>query len=227
MMTTPILQVENLYVELDNEPVIEDLSLTVNEGEYCIIIGPNGAGKTTLLRSLLGLIPYRGTIRWTIDQCGYLPPRETLHHTELPPLLVHEFFALKKRSATNLLPLLTAVGLDQSMLDKQFGCLSSGQLQRILVAWVLSSNPEVIVLDEPAAGLDVAGERMIYTLLQQLAKKTVRAAIMVTHNIAIAREYADTIIGINKRLIWQGLPNQLTQDQLVDLYGLEKNMGNK
>lgn len=220
-----MLQVKNLTVELDNEPVIEDLSLTVNEGECCIIIGPNGAGKTTLLRALLGLIPCHGTISWTVDQFGYLPPRESLHYDELPPLLVHEFFALRKRSVVNFVPLLEQVGLDQSILEKQFICLSSGQLQRILVAWILSANPECLVFDEPASGLDVAGERMIYRLLRRLAKETVQAQVIVTHNIAIAREYADTIIGINKRLIWQGMPSQLTQDQLVNIYGLELKNG--
>ena len=130
-----ILKVDNLNVKFGREKVIKDLSFEVRETEVLIILGPNGAGKTTLLRALLGVIPYTGVVRWNTRDISYLPPQEFFHRNDLPPLSVREFFRFKKASDNQIVRIFESVGLKSSMLKKEFSALSTGQFQRVMIAW--------------------------------------------------------------------------------------------
>ena len=220
-MSKVILRVKNLKVELDNEKIIEDLSFEVKEGEILTILGPNGAGKTVLLRALLRLLPYKGEIEWEKEvKIGYVPQR--LPFIKDIPMSIEEFFKLKEASKKEIKEILNSVGFREIFLNKKVGELSSGQFQRILVAWALIGNPQVLLFDEPTAGIDIGGEETIYTLLAKLKEEKNLTILLVTHDLSVVFKFSDYVICLNKCPICQGAPKEvLTPEVLQKLYGQE------
>ncbi len=217
-----ILEVKNLSVSFGNEEIIHNLSLSLNQQEVLVILGPNGAGKTTLLRALLNLIPYQGSIKWHAKKISYLPPQELLVRQELPPLSVQEFFAFKKASLSQIKGILQNVGLPEHILYKQFATLSTGQFQRMLIAWALVDEPQVLLFDEPTSGIDLGGEETIYTLLHKFWETKKLTILLVTHDLSIVWAHATKVLCLNKQQLCLGPPQQiLTQEKLKELYGAE------
>jgi zinc transport system ATP-binding protein len=142
-----ILEVRNLTVKLDNETILENLNFEVREGDVLVILGPNGAGKTVLLKTLLGLLPYEGKIKWKENvKIGYVPQR--LPFIKDVPLSVEEFFKLKRVTEEKIQKVLLSVGIkDLAILKKKIGDLSSGQFQRMLIAFALVDEPQVLLFD--------------------------------------------------------------------------------
>lgn len=219
-MQKEILKVENLNVELDGEEIIKDLSFEVREREVLIILGPNGAGKTTLLKTLLGLLPYSGEISWSTKDISYLPPQELFHRKDLPPLTTEEFFKFKKVSSEKILKIFNLVGLDSSLLERRFGVLSTGQFQRMIIAWALVDEPSVLLFDEPTSGIDVGGQETIYSLLHKFWKERNLTILLVTHDLNIVWKHANNVLCLNKEMLCYGKPNEvLTPEGLEELYG--------
>ncbi|MBP1150113.1 MULTISPECIES: metal ABC transporter ATP-binding protein [Methylocaldum] len=215
-----ILTVQGISVSYGDETIIRDLSFSVAEGAVFVILGPNGAGKTTLLRALLGLIPYQGTVTWQTRNISYLPPQEFLQRQELPPLSIEEFFRFKTRDVDAVKRMFAEVGLDESLLQRPFGALSTGQFQRMLIAWALVNDPDVLLLDEPTAGIDVGGEETIYTLLNRYRQRKPLTILLVTHDLHVVWEYASVVLCLNRQQLCMGAPQEvLTPQQLQALYG--------
>lgn len=218
-----ILQVKNLKVTIEGEKIIDNLSFEVEAGEIFVILGPNGAGKTVLLKVLLGLLPNEGEIKWKPNiKIGYVPQR--LPFIKDFPLSVREFFKLKSSdsgSDKEILDKISSVGLsDKSILAKQIGVLSSGQFQRLLIAWALAGDPEVLFFDEPTAGIDAGGEETIYALLNRLKKERDLTVFLVTHDLNIIHQSADKVLCLNHQKICYGLPKKaLTAQNLTKLFG--------
>ena len=214
-----ILSVENLNVSLSGEVILKDLTFSVNKGEVLVILGPNGAGKTTLLRTLLGLIPYQGKVVWNSKKLSYLPPQELLARQDLPPLSIQDFFKFKNVSEQKIIDILNKVGLDNSILKKQFNTLSTGQFQRMIIAWSLVDEPEVLLFDEPTSGIDVGGEETIYTLLHKFWKEKKLTILLVTHDLNIVWEHANIVFCLNKKKLCMGKPDEvLSPENLKKLY---------
>ena len=220
-MPGPILKVKNLNVKLGNEEIIKDLSFEVKEGDVLTVLGPNGAGKTVLLRTLLGVLPYKGEIKWEKEvKIGYVPQR--LPFIKDIPMSIEEFFRLKGTSKEETKKILNSVGFEGNFLNKKIGELSSGQFQRILVAWALVGNPDVLLFDEPTTGIDIGGEETIYTLLVKLKEKRNLTILLVTHDLSVVFKLSDFVICLNKCPICQGVPKEvLTPEILYKLYGEE------
>ena len=214
------LTVDKLQIAYEGDEIISDLSFTVNKGEILIILGPNGAGKTTLLRALQGLLPYEGSVSWNAQKISYLPPQEFLQRHNLPPLTVKEFYSFKTSDLNNINSMITEIGLDENVLSHQFGELSTGQFQRMLIGWALLDNPEVLILDEPTSGIDIGGEETIYSLLHKFWQNQNLTILLVTHDLNIVWEYATQVICLNKQQMCMGKPDEvLTPKQLKNLYG--------
>jgi len=219
-MLKEILKVKNLDVKLNGEEIIKDLSFDVKEGEVLVILGPNGAGKTTLLRTLLGLIPYTGEISWSTKDISYLPPQEFFGRKDLPPLSIEEFFKFKNVSSEKILKILKQVGVDASILKKRFGALSTGQFQRMIIAWALVGEPSVLLFDEPTMGIDIGGQETIYSLLHKFWKERNLTILLVTHELSIVWEHANNVLCLNKKMLCYGIPRKiLTPKYLEQLYG--------
>lgn len=217
-----ILDVSNLTVQFGQEVAVSNVSFSVNEHDVIVLLGPNGAGKSTLFKALLGLVPHTGTVHWATKNIGYLPPQESLIKKNLPPLTVKDFFSLKAHVQQQALSLLNEVGLSEEIFDKQFATLSTGQFQRMLLAWVLVDKPSVLLLDEPLASIDIGGEETVYSLLHKMWKKWDLTIMLITHNVSIVWKHANNILCMNKKLICYGSPETtLTPDTLQKVYGME------
>ncbi len=217
-----ILEVKNLNVIFDNEKVIDNLSFNLKKEENLVVVGPNGAGKTVLLKSLLNIIPFQGEIKWKKDtKIGYVP-QKFLPEKNIP-LSIEEFFKFKHVDLKKISYALKSVGInDLSILKKKIGVISSGQLQRILIAWGLIDNPEVLLFDEPFAGIDIEGEETIYNLLSQIDKERHLTIVLITHDLNIVYKFADSVLCLNKRLICYGAPQEaLNPTSINQLYGGE------
>lgn len=217
--SSSILKVDNLAVEINNEKIIDDLSFDVQEGETFMILGPNGAGKTVLLKALLGILPYRGDIEWGKGtRIGYVPQR--LPFIKDFPLTVREFFQLKNPKI-DCTEALRSVGINDNFVQgKRIGILSSGQFQRILIAWGLIGDPQVLLFDEPTAGIDIGGEETIYTLLERLKKEKKLTIFLVTHDLNIIYREADKVLCLNHKKICYGLPKEVvTSQSMSQLFG--------
>ncbi|KPJ71751.1 hypothetical protein AMJ50_00165 [Parcubacteria bacterium DG_74_3] len=220
-MPNLVLSAKNLNVELGGEKVLEDLSFDLKEKEILIILGPNGAGKSVLLRTLLGLMPFNGEIQWKKDiHVGYVP--EEFFVSSTLPLSVKEFFRFKKVSQKQILTALNYVGMETSekFLKKKLGTLSSGQLRRILIAWVMADLPDVILLDEPMVGIDIHGRETIHDSLEKTWAEQGQSIILVSHEIGEIVKKADRVLAINKRKLFFGPPEKvITPHNLAKIYG--------
>lgn len=215
-----VLEVKNLCVAYDDTAVIDSLSFTLEQRDILVILGPNGAGKTTLLRALLKLLPYRGDIVWHAQKIGYIPPQESLRRHDLPPLKLSEFFAFKTSAPKATESMLVEVGLDPNLLPRQFDELSTGQFQRMMIAWTLLDNPDVLILDEPTSGIDIGGEETFYGLLQKFWQRQNLTILLVTHDLHVVWEYATQVLCLNRQEMCIGKPDEvLTPEQLKRLYG--------
>lgn len=206
-----ILKVSNLDVKIQNQTLIDHLSFNVRKGTTLAILGPNGAGKTVLLRTLLNRVPYTGLIEWTEKvKLGYVPQYVTVADV---PMSVREF--ISSGDGTDVYGALERVRLtDKSIIDKRLGVLSGGQLRRVLIAWALNDNPNVLLLDEPTTGVDMDSEEPIYLLLNDIKKAQKMTILLITHNIHIIEEYSDDLLAINKCLTFCGPSSDIANPEI-------------
>ncbi len=215
------LKVKNLTVELGGQRIIENLSFELKKGETLVVLGPNGAGKTTLLRALLGIIPYTGEVIWSVKNTSYLPPNELLQRKEIIPLTVEDFYSLKEVQKERAIDSLKSVGLSGDIFNKRIAHLSTGQFQRLSIAWSLVDKPDTLLFDEPTSGIDIEGTETIYSLLHGFWKKQHLTIILVTHDLSVVWEHADNVLCLNKRGLCYGAPSHvLTTESLKQLYGV-------
>jgi zinc transport system ATP-binding protein len=203
-----ILKVSNLTVKLQNQVLLDNISFNVKKGTTLAILGPNGAGKTVLFRTLLNLVPHTGSIEWAEKvKIGYVPQYVTVSDV---PISVKEFLSMG--NAVDFENSLNMVKLkDKNILNKRLGVLSGGQLRRILIAWALNDNPNVLFLDEPTSGVDMDSEEPIYLMLNEIKKTQKITIFLITHNIHIVQEYADDLIALNKCVTFCGPSEELAK----------------
>jgi len=226
---------ENVSVELGGVIILDKVTAMVPRGSCTAIVGPNGAGKTTLLLALLGQIPCRGYIAvghhpdGGRPRIGYVPQR--LSFDRAMPLTVMEFlcmglqrmplcFGTQKKHKQHAGGLLAAVSAEH-LHSRALGAISGGELQRILLALALQQKPDLLILDEPAAGVDFQGEHLFCELLERLRSKHGFSQLMVTHDLATVIHHASHVICLNRRVAAQGPPEEvLTQRNLTAVFGL-------
>ena len=212
-----ILKVSDLAVKMQNQPVLEHLNFNVKKGTTIAILGPNGAGKTILFRTLLNLVPHTGSIEWTEKvKIGYVPQYIAVSDI---PMTVKEFLSISGR--VDLENALKKVRLtDLNILNKRLGTLSGGQLRRVLIAWALNGNPNVLLLDEPTTGVDMDSEEPIYLLLNEIKKTQKITIFLITHNIHIVQEYADDLLALNKCITFCGPSTEIGKPEIQrQIYG--------
>lgn len=217
--TQPVLAVSQLSVEQQGRLILDDVSFELQAREFVCLCGPNGGGKTTLLRAVLGLIaPTRGRIvllgRDPVSQrakVGYLPQYKAFARDfpATPGELI--VAALRGRWPFRLTPaerakaddILRQVGAS-ALIDQPLASLSGGETQRVYLARALVTEPVLLLLDEPTAGVDAPGQQALITLVGTLAAKWQTAVLLVTHHLASVAHLADRAIYLDHRLKLQG-----------------------
>jgi len=220
-----ILKVDNLTVRLDGQKILHDISFDLKRGDTVAIVGPNGAGKSVLFRTLLNLVPYTGTITWAKDiKINYIPQRFTIDRDF--PLTVQEFLQFKTKNHHTILSALRSVGItdehhiNHHLLNQRLGWLSGGQIQRVLIAWAIIDQPDVILFDEPTAGIDVGGEETIYHLIKKLKDEKDLTILIISHDLNVVYKHATAVLCLNKDMICYGTPaDALDPSALKALYG--------
>ena len=196
-----LITLDDVSLGYDRELVLEHVSLAVERGEFLALLGPNGAGKTTLFRGMLGLItPLAGRIAYGFDRAttppGYVPQKEALD--PIFPLTAYEVVLM---GATGRLPPLARAGralrrrardrLDDvgmgALGDQPYWALSGGQKQRVLIARALAVAPEVLLLDEPTAGIDTPAEAAIMDIITRLNHERGLTVVLVSHHLRLVR----------------------------------------
>ena len=198
-----ILSVKNLNLSFNNHEIIKDLSFDIVRDTTVAVVGPNGSGKTVLFKCLLGLTKYDGVVKWASDvRIGYVPQKLTV--SKDLPLTVLEFLRLKENRMNIILDTLCCVGFkkndsghihnDTRVLKTRLSSLSGGELQRVLMANALLGDPNVLLLDEPTAGVDIEGEETFYGLFEALKKDKDLTIIFISHDPEAVKLYADKTI---------------------------------
>jgi len=219
------VSVKNLSVVLGENTILNHVSFDVTKGSLNAVIGPNGSGKTTLFKALLGLIPFDGTIKIfdkstkdAMNRVGYVPQHFDFDRTL--PITVREFLSFAKPDQSKQDKEVCHETKVDELNDKLIGQLSGGQLQRVLIANALMRNPKLLLLDEPAAGIDMEGEKVFYDLIGHVNKKHGVTIMMISHEINMVYHFADQIICLNRDLVCNGPPQEaLTREVMDKLYG--------
>ncbi|MDR2405645.1 MAG: metal ABC transporter ATP-binding protein [Deltaproteobacteria bacterium] len=221
---------KDMGVSYGSFDILRDVTTTIPMKKQTVIIGPNGAGKSTLVQALLGVVPHTGTIEFSKESpvLGYIPQR--LDFDRHLPLTVGEFMTLgrtswpmwlkcpKKAKSKNLeyLELVRA----QNLVKKPLGSLSGGETQRVFLARALMDDPDMLVLDEPGAGVDVYGEKLLCEVLDTFKRDF--TIVMVSHDLKAARIHGDWIICLNRTVVSSGPPEYIFQaDIITSTFGLD------
>jgi len=229
-MNEPYLAVKNLSYTLNNQAILQDISFSIEKGDILVIIGPNGSGKTTLLKNIIGaLTPTKGEVLIngkspinSLGKIGYVPQK--FDFDRLTPITVYEFMTLERCSDSShgikhVSFALEQVGLRKSE-QKKLGVLSGGEFQRVMIARALLHEKELLVFDEPSAGIDLAGEETVYSLIASINQKSKATCIIVSHELSIVNRYAKNVLCLNKELVCFGRPEvAINPETIRNLYG--------
>jgi phosphonate transport system ATP-binding protein len=239
----PILDLQQVRMRFASGPdVLKGVTLAVPAGQFCVLLGASGAGKSTLLRIINGLLqpasgevfvagrslaqsPLRRRRIGTIHQGADLVPRLSVLDNVLCGSLgqistVRALLGLFGNERARLAcRLLSRVGLEETHLYRRASDLSGGQKQRVGVARAFMSTPRLILADEPVASLDPRTSRSILTLLSEAAREHEAAVLCSLHDVDLAREFADRIVGMRDgRITFDCRPHDLTSPLIDELY---------
>ncbi|MFN3384351.1 MAG: ABC transporter ATP-binding protein [Archaeoglobaceae archaeon] len=223
-----ILKVEGVTVRLGSAEVLKNITFHANRGEMIAILGPNGSGKTTLLRTIFGILkPFKGVVYLDRNSLGYLP--QEVAETKLKAIEVvllgrtRNFGAIKipkKEDYEIAIRALKEVGVEH-LADRTFSELSGGEKQKVLIARLLAQQPEILLLDEPTAHLDISAQIEIMTLLRELANNKV--VIVAMHDINLALSFASKVMMMkNGEIRYAGKPSEvISEESIREVFGIE------
>lgn len=215
-----LIEARGIGLSFNNRSVLKDVDLSVRSGQIVTLIGPNGAGKTTLVRALLGLQEIQqGSIRSAENiSVGYMPQRLQLDSTL--PLTVERFMRLASGCSHALLHECLAATEVGHLAESQISQLSGGELQRVLLARALLREPDLLILDEPAQGVDVAGQAQLYQLIRDLREEYRCGILMISHDLHLVMSATDEVVCLNHHVCCHGKPEQVSADpSYLHLFG--------
>ena len=246
------LKLEGLSVNLQGDSILEEVSFHLHCGEIVALIGPNGAGKSSLFRSILGQMPYSGSITFAPaggpairladgavtggarPLVGYVPQSPSFDRGD--PVSVLDFFTaatarwpvwlpVPKKYRERAVACLQRVH-GEDLLDKAMGALSGGQLQRVLLALALEPVPHILILDEPLSGVDIEGEHQLLEMLDELRTEYDLSIFLSTHDFATLGQFADKVVLLNRRVLKVGTPDEvLSSPEFYDTFHLRVGKG--
>ena len=218
-----VLEVSHLSIRFGSISVLRDLTFHVPAGTTLAILGPNGAGKTVLFKALIGAIRYEGDVQWKPGtRIGYVPQKLDLERDV--PITGVDFLraraALARQPDANIPRMLALVGVPTEIAQRPIGVLSGGQFQRLLVAFALVGNPNVLLLDEPTAGVDEPGQEQLNELVRRLQQDQGLTVVFISHELSVVYRYATNVLCLSRPQACMGPPRTiLTPDLLHEMYG--------
>ena len=214
-----LIEAQRLTKRYGSQIALNAVELTIRRGELTTLVGPNGAGKTTLVRLLLGLEqPSSGTVRVRKGvKIGYVPQR--IHVDDALPITVRRFLSLGGAKRKLIENVLAEVGV-LNALNSPLQMISGGEMRRVLLARALLRTPDLLVLDEPTAGVDLNGQSEIYDLINEVRKQKECAVLMVSHDLHIVMAASDHVFCINHHVCCSGTPDRVSEHpEYLALFG--------
>ena len=225
-----VVEIDHLTIEYPDVKAIDDVSFTVNQGDFLGIIGPNGAGKSTLFAAMLGLNPkYKGTIKFFgtdirksknyLKEIGYVPQKPIFEKNF--PATVNDVvkMGLHKESDENKIDEILQQLWIHELSENKIGELSGGQQQRVFIAKALVNNPKVLILDEPVTGIDQQSIDLFYSILKELNSKQNITIIWSSHDLDAVNKLANHVACLNRTLFFHGESDDFFEnDELVKQY---------
>jgi zinc transport system ATP-binding protein len=233
----PLIVLQDAGVCYGASWALRHISLSVAPGEIISLVGPNGAGKSTLLKAIMGFIkPTEGTLRLDTEKgvrsVGYVPQKLDIDKTV--PFTVGELLTLnmagsrfwfggqnvrQREQAVEVLHQLDACAL----IDRQIGQLSGGEFQRVMIAYALLQEPQILLLDEPLTGVDKLGAELLEELILHLREKRNLTLVVVSHDLHLVSNISDRVLCLNQTMCGLGTPQEVLQDHLLDeIYGTKR-----
>lgn len=215
-----LVEARDISMRFGDRQVLDHVDLQIDRGEIVTIVGLNGSGKTTLVRVLLGLAtPDSGSVRRAPGlRIGYSPQR--VHRDAILPLTVGRFLTLGTRvPRARLRALLQELGAS-ALFDSQIADLSGGEFHRVMLARAMVQAPDLLVLDEPLAGVDVASQAELYRLIAMLRDRYRCGVLLVSHDLHVVMAATDTVVCLNHHVCCTGHPRSVAADpQFIALFG--------
>jgi zinc transport system ATP-binding protein len=215
-----LIELNNICVSFGQRKILDNISLTLEKGRITTLIGPNGAGKSTLVKVILGLQAITaGTLHRTENtRIGYVPQKLKLNDSL--PLDVIRFLRLAgKYSSQEMREALNLVGAEH-LSSSNMHTLSGGETQRVLLARALLTRPDVLVLDEPAQGVDLQGQIDLYELINTLRERFNCAVLMVSHDLHLVMAKTDHVVCLQHHICCSGTPQDISQHpNYIALFG--------
>ena len=229
----PLIRLAQINLQRGRKTILEDVDLTVHAAEIVTLIGPNGAGKTTLVNIALNLLaPDRGAVeRRACLTIGYVPQR--IEFDETLPLTVRRFLQLEPGRAARapnlfaddsaptdaIAQLLAYVGAGR-LRDSPLQALSGGELRRVLLARALARDPDLLILDEPGAGMDIHGQAELYRLIHTIRDRRRCGVFLVSHDLHMVMAATDRVICLNRHVCCSGAPRDVRRHpEFLALFG--------
>ncbi len=235
-MNEALITLDNLSIGYNGRPVLSGISLFIARGSFTAVLGANGSGKSTLLKTVLGLLPpVAGRISTAPDGIqpvfGYVP-----QFIQFDPIYLLTGFDVALMGTYgrvrpgHIVPAseradtwacLAAAGADR-FAGTRFADLSGGQKQRVLIARALATRPDILLLDEPTAGVDHEASRAVLEFIAQIREERQIAVLLVTHNFGAVRRYAQTVIWLHNGKVFQGKASELlTPERMAEIFEME------
>ena len=225
-----IVEITNLTVQYPDVKALDDVSFTVNQGDFLGIIGPNGAGKSTLFDAMLSLnTKYKGTIKFFgedirksknyLKEIGYVPQKPIFEKNF--PATVNDVvrMGLRNESDENKIDEILQQLWIHELSNRRIGELSGGQLQRVFIAKALVNNPKILILDEPVTGIDQQSIELFYSILRELNSKQKITIIWSSHDLDAVNQLANHVACLNRTLFFHGISEKFfSDDELVKQY---------
>lgn len=225
-----IVEIENLTVEYPDVTAIDNVSFSVNQGDFLGIIGPNGAGKSTLFSAMLNLnTNYNGVIKFFgkdirkskdyLKEIGYVP-QKPIFDKNFPATVndVVRMVLLHESDENKIDEILKDLWIHE-LSEKRIGELSGGQQQRVFIAKALVNNPKVLILDEPVTGIDQQSIELFYSILRQLNSKHNITILWSSHDLDAVNRLANKVACLNRTLFFHGESDEFFEnDELVKQY---------
>lgn len=215
-------KINHIGVTFGKDVILKDVNIHVHCGQLTVIIGRNGAGKSTLLKAILGEIPHTGEITFVDKKddltkrikIGYVP--QHINMEKHMPTTVYDLFAScishvpvflrKDKKIYNEIKEHLKIFGAEALIDKSIGDLSGGELQRVLISIATKPTPNLLILDEPVSGIDKNGIRDFYEIINKLKTEYDMSIILVSHDLELAKKYADKVILLDREVIKEGTP---------------------